>query len=205
MQATVTHIKPYQNEVGIMAWGQGQQGQSQVCQFVSQVVVILAGSLTRLILAHMSAACVLILVVYHVIKETVWLCLTMKTYFLGVQNYIEWILLTTATIFVVFVYINDCGCPSSWQWQIGIFAIFLGWLNMIFFASNIPWISIYVIMFREIFLTFFKLLLFALLLITAFSIVLFMMFYNPTPTAKVRDHNVMKYIKYFLLLDILIF
>ena len=143
------------------------------------------GSLSRLLIAYMSAACVLILAAFHIIREIVWLFLNVKAYFSSLQNYIEWLLYCTATVFVIFVYINYCGCPSSWQWQIGIFCVFLAWLNLIFFASNIPGISLYVIMFKEIFLTFFKLILFALLLITAFSLILFMMFHNPTPTAKV--------------------
>ena len=138
----------------------------------------------------MSAACVLILVAYHVIIESIWLSINIRIYFLDHDNYVEWIFYITATIFVVPVYVNDCGCPSSWQWQIGIFCVFIGWRNVVVLTSNIPWLSLYVIMFREIFITFLELILFALLLITAFSIILFMMFYNPTPTAKVSSNYI---------------
>ncbi len=132
----------------------------------------------------MSAACVIILAVYHMLREIFWLILSGRAYFFSVQNYVEWVIYITSIIFVVFVYINDCGCPSSWQWQIGFFCVFLGWLNLIFSANNVPGISLYVIMFKEIAITFWNLIIFAFLLILAFSIILFMMFHNPA-SAKV--------------------
>lgn len=144
-----------------------------------------AGSQSRYIVAYVCAASVIVLAIYHLIREVIWFYCTVKTYLFQPQNYVEWVLYITAIIFVVFVFFNDCGCPSRWQWQVGITSIFLGWLNLIFVASQFPMISIYVIMFREIFYTFSKLILFALLLISAFSLLLFMMFHNPTSTAMV--------------------
>ena len=143
------------------------------------------GSQAQFITAYVCAACVILLTICHMIMEVIWLCFTYKTYFLQILNYILWVLYITSIIFVSFVFINDCGCPSLWQWQVGIVSIFLGWLNLIFVASHIPTISIYVIMFRDIFFTFSQLIMFALLLISAFSLILFMMFHNPTSTAKV--------------------
>ena len=135
-----------------------------------------AGSL---ITAYVLAACTMILAFYHLIKEAVW-CYhsTPIAYLKSIQNYNELVLYSLSMVFV-FIFLNRCGCPTGWQWQIGIFVIFLGWINMIFFASNFPGTAIYVIMFKEIFLTFFRLTLFAVLLVLAFSLILFMMFYDP--------------------------
>lgn len=136
----------------------------------------LAGSYAKLIATYTFAGCVIILAIYHLIKEFIWLIYTRRKYFCDIQNYTE-IPLFTASIAFVFVF-DQC-CPQSWQWQIGIIVIFLGWINLIFFASNFPLTAVYVIMFKTIVVTFLKLLLFALLLIIAFSLILFMMFHNP--------------------------
>ena len=113
------------------------------------------------------------------------MCFTGWKYFYNIYHYLEWILFHLSIIFVVFVFINDCGCPFQWQWQVGIVSVFLGWINLIFLMSNIPVISLYVIMFREIFFTFSTLIVFAVVLISAFSLVLFMMFHDPTSSARV--------------------
>ena len=145
-----------------------------------------AGIVASQIVAYMSAACVLILIGYHVICEICWLMVTGPSYFKELWNWVQWLLYITATLFVIPVYINHCGCASHWQWQVGIVSVLLVWLDLIMSASNIPGISLFVIMFREIASTFFRLIFFALLLIIAFTLMLFMMFHNPTHTAKVQ-------------------
>ena len=82
---------------------------------------------------------------------------------------------------IVFVsnFFTDCGCPTIWQWNIGIFVVFLAWINMLLIASEIPWIGIYVIIFKNIVLTFMKMILFSLILIVGFTFVLFMIFFDP--------------------------
>jgi hypothetical protein len=129
---------------------------------------------------------VIIFSVFLTFREIVWLWYKTRDYFGDVQNYIQWCLYVTAIVFVSSVFTHNCGCPEPWQWQVGIAAIFLAWLNFIFLASHFPVITLYVIIFRDIFITYFKLLLFALLLVSSFSIILFMMFYNPTDSARVR-------------------
>lgn len=119
------------------------------------------------------------------LREVVWLIFKSRDYIYNIQNYIQWGLYITAIVFVSTMFINDCGCPAIWQWQVGIASIFLGWLNFVFLAAHFPVITLYVIIFRDIFITYFKLLLFALLLISSFSIILFMMFHDPTPSARV--------------------
>ena len=148
------------------------------------------GSGSTVTRTYTTATCVIFLVVYHIIIEIILFCSSttifvrtrncLKTpYIRNPQNYVKLILYAMSIIFV-FVFFNDCGCPTNAQWQIGLIAMFLGWLNLIFLAYNFPGTGLYVIMFKTIFFTFFKLVLFAVLLIYAFSVILFMMFHDPT-------------------------
>ena len=149
-------------------------------------LIFFTGSFSNLVATYAFATAVVILSLYHLVKEVVWLVFSKADYFKDFQNFNEVVLYLLSVPFV-FVFASDCGCPEMWQWQIGIVAIFLAWVNMIFFAYNFPGTGVYVIMFKKIFLTFFKLTVFAFLLIAAFSLVLFMMFHNPS--AKVYTYQ----------------
>ena len=90
------------------------------------------------------------------------------------------LLLFTLSIVYVFIFPNNCGCPMDWQWNIGIFAVFLSWFNLLFFTAEIPHTGTYVLIFKEILVTFLKLISFSIILVAGFSFVLFMMFFNPS-------------------------
>ena len=122
---------------------------------------------------------VIVLAVFHLAKELYQAIRTGLEYIQSFQNWNE-IFLFPLSIIYVFIFANDCGCPTIWQWQVGIFAVFLAWINLIIIAAEIPRIGIFVLNFKEIFITFMKLVLFSLILVAAFAIVLFMMFYSPT-------------------------
>ena len=51
-------------------------------------------------------------------------------------NWLEVILFISSLIFVS-VY-NDCQCTAKWQWQIGIIAVFLAWIDFIIFIRKLP-------------------------------------------------------------------
>jgi hypothetical protein len=99
-------------------------------------------------------------------------------YFLELQNWNELLLFPLAILFV-FVFANDCGCPASWQWQVGIFTLFLAWMNLLFICAEFPKTGTYVIVFKRILVTFLKLSFFSLILLIGFALILIMMFYNP--------------------------
>ena len=122
---------------------------------------------------------VIVLAILHLAKEVYQAVQAKFDYFRSLQNWNELILFLLSIIYV-FIFANDCGCPTMWQWQVGIFAVFLAWINLIIIAAEIPRIGIFVLIFKEIFITFMKLVLFSLILVAAFAIVLFMMFYSPT-------------------------
>jgi transient receptor potential cation channel subfamily A protein 1 len=94
-------------------------------------------------------------------------------------NWIELTLFTTSIIFVV-IFFTDCLCPMGWQWQLGAMAVFLGWLDLILFLRKLlPLTGIYIVMFVDIFYTFCRLFVFALLLVIAFGLSFYMAFNEP--------------------------
>ena len=99
-------------------------------------------------------------------------------YFQDWVNWMEWCLLVCCIIFVS-VFHSECLCASTWQWQIGIVAVFLGWIELIFFLSKLPLVGLYIVMFLEILKTILKLLLFSFLLMTAFGLAFYMAFSEP--------------------------
>ena len=67
-------------------------------------------------------------------------------------------------------------CPLEWQWQIGVVAILLAWINLIRFCVKFPSTGIYIIMFGHIVLTFLKVIVLSMLLLTTFAITFYMIF-----------------------------
>ena len=107
-------------------------------------------------------------------------------YFLDWVNYIEVPLFTFSIIFCA-VFGATCLCPYNFQWQFGILAVLLGWLNLIFFLRNLPKIGIYIGMLLHISRTFLKTGILAFLLILAFSFAFYMAFFDPTLFVSLRQ------------------
>lgn len=115
---------------------------------------------------------------YHLLIEAFQIIYSAKEYLQDAQNYIQLPLFFFTVIFA-FIFPNHCGCPKDWQWQIGIFCVFLAWINLINFASKFPSTGVYVLVFKQISITFLKLASFSIILVLAFSLILFMMFHSP--------------------------
>lgn len=98
-----------------------------------------------------------------------------------IKDWINWMenLIFAFSIVFVWVFHTDCYCQYSWQWQIGVMAVFLAWINMIIFISKLPLTGIYVVMFLDIFYTFMRMVLLSLLLVLSFSFAFYMLFYKP--------------------------
>ena len=124
------------------------------------------------------AVLVVIMAVFRLILEGIQLWSNWSTYVKDWINYLEIVLYLTSITFV-WVFHYDCLCPSTWQWQLGVAAVFLGWANLIVFVSNIPFIGIYVLMFRHIFFTFLKVLIVSILLIVTFGLAFYLAFSQP--------------------------
>ena len=108
---------------------------------------------------------------YQVVKMKV-------NYFTSLVNWIE-ICLYILTFIFVWIFHDKCLCPFRWQWQLGIIAVFLAWINLVIFFSKFPLTGVYVLMFTTICQTFIRILFFSLLLVTAFALTFFLTFHEP--------------------------
>ena len=100
-------------------------------------------------------------------------------YFISLVNWMELTLYILSIIFVL-VFHDKCLCPFRWQWQIGIVAVFLAWINLMIFFSKFPLTGVYVLMFTTICYTFLKILVLSLLLVIAFALTFFLIFHEPS-------------------------
>ena len=104
--------------------------------------------------------------------------LQFKQYLMDLTNFLE-LLLYSSTLIFVSVFDTQCLCPTNWQWQFGILAVFLGWINLLLFFQKFPGIGIYIIMFLKICTTFLRTVVLLLLLLTAFGLAFYMAFDEP--------------------------
>ena len=137
--------------------------------------IFIAGARGQLPLAFIFA---IVTIALAVVLEILQLIRYRWAYFKELRNYGE-LLLYILSIIHAFVFFNECGCPLVWQWQIGIFAVLLGWMNLIAYAARFPRTGIYVLIFYKILTTFLKLISFSILLVLGFSVILFMTFNDP--------------------------
>ena len=99
-------------------------------------------------------------------------------------NYLE-VILYGSTIVFIFIFLEPCYCPRSWQWQIGAVVVFLAWIDLISRIRKLPLTGIYVLMFINIFYSFWKMAILSILLILSFSFSFYMLFNDPTITTGV--------------------
>ena len=136
------------------------------------------GPIARQVFTYLFAVLLILLSVYHLMREGCQIIYYGSEYIYQLQNYVEFFLYILSITFV-FVFFNDCGCPKEWQWKIGLLAMLTAWTNAIFFAFKFPAIGIFVLIFYKIVITFLKVALFSLVLILGFSFILLMVFHNP--------------------------
>lgn len=113
--------------------------------------------------------------VFHLALEGIQTWSNFSAYIKNWINHLEMVLYLTSIVFL-WVFHFDCLCPTAWQWQLGVVAVFLGWANLIVFVSDIPFIGIYVFMFHHILFTFLKVLIFSVLLIVKFGLTFYFAF-----------------------------
>ena len=135
-------------------------------------------SSVRLIFVYICSGIVIFMALIRLILEVIQLILQFPRYFLDWINWVEVVLVITSIIFV-WVFHVDCLCPLEWQWQIGVVAVFLGWIVLIAFVSKFPLTGIYVLMFVNVLYTFLKVLLLSILLVVAFGLSFYLAFTQP--------------------------
>ena len=132
----------------------------------------------RLVFIYICSIIVIFMALIRLILEAIQLILQFPHYFLDWVNWVEVLLIITSIMFV-WVFHVDCLCPLDWQWQIGVVAVFLGWIVLIIFVSKFPLTGIYVLMFVNILYTFIKVLLLSILLVVAFGLAFYLAFSQP--------------------------
>ena len=139
-------------------------------------------SSTTLHFVFASAVIVIFLVVIHLFMKGFQLCHESKSYICNWVNLLVNIFeisLYVLSIMFVSVFWTPCMCLQKWQWQIGVIAILLAWVNLIRLSAKFPSMGIYIIMFGNIILTFLKVIILSVLLLSTFAITFHMIFSEP--------------------------
>ena len=134
---------------------------------------------------YFAPAVVILFAVCRLVLEFAQLIFLRLSYVTDWVNWME-IALFICSIIFVWVYNTECQCVLDWQWSFGVVAVFVGWINLLVFISKFPLTGIYVLMFVKILYTFLKMLILTLLLVIAFGLTFFMIFFDPA--ANVRGH-----------------
>jgi len=80
---------------------------------------------------------------------------------------------------VVFVFATPCLCLYNWQWQVGVIAILLSWIGLVSFLQKWPVTGVYILMFINTIQSFLKIGFLAVLLVIAFGLAFYMLFFEP--------------------------
>jgi len=96
-------------------------------------------------------------------------------------DWVNWLEIPLYLLSIIFTYVFDtpCLCVYSWQWQIGVVAVFLGWVGLIAFLQKWPVTGVYALMFVNILVSFMKIAFLALLLVIAFALAFYMLLFQP--------------------------
>ena len=100
-------------------------------------------------------------------------------YLLDFENCLELLIYVLSVAFVTQDLISECFCPDRATWTVGIIAVFLGWMNLMFFLRRVPSTGITISIMFNIFTTFVKLVFLAALLIFAFALPFHMLLMIP--------------------------
>ena len=141
-------------------------------------IILIGVSTVRQSFIYISAIVVVIVSLCRLVLEGIQCVKQRAHYILDWINWMEIVLYVSSIIFVWVFHVN-CLCPFTWQWQIGVVAVFLGWIDLIVFISKFPLTGIYVLMFVKILYTFLKILILAVLLVLAFGLTFYLAFTQP--------------------------
>ena len=100
-------------------------------------------------------------------------------YLLDFENWLEISIYVLSVTFVTQDLISECFCPDRATWTVGIIAVFLAWMNLMFFLRRVPSTGITISIMFNIFTTFMKLVFLAALLIFAFALPFYMLLVIP--------------------------
>ena len=97
-------------------------------------------------------------------------------YLKEIENYLELLLIVSTAIFAIAGHAADCFCVSSFSWQFGAAALFLGWIDLIVYLKKLPLTGIRINMLQSVVITFVKLFYLPAILVIAFALPFYMLF-----------------------------
>ncbi|KAL5265325.1 hypothetical protein ACHWQZ_G006160 [Mnemiopsis leidyi] len=90
--------------------------------------------------------------------------------YFSVMNFIELVLFGSSIYFCHTVFYGLQIIKYRPQWQMGVFSVFIAWMNLIMFLRKFPRIGIYIVMFVTVLLTFLQIMIILLIFIVAFAL-----------------------------------
>lgn len=111
-------------------------------------------------------------------------------YFRDPTNWVEVALFSLATVFAFWLVMPTSRdlCITHQSWQIGVFVMWLSWIEFIFISTQFQIIGVYAIMFTKVFKTLVKLVPLSLMLISGFGLSFHILLYQPQ--IQVRSYTV---------------
>ena len=100
-------------------------------------------------------------------------------YILDLENWLEILIFVLSIVFVIYHIDSNCSCPDRRTWTVGILAVFLGYMDLIFYLRRVPITGITISIMYNIFTTFLELVFIAALLIFAFALPFHMLLVMP--------------------------
>ena len=125
-----------------------------------------------------SATFTIVTAILRLAIELIQLCRHPLEYLQDWVNWLEIPLYLSSMIFT-FVFATPCLCLCNWQWQIGVVSVFLSWIGLISFLQKWPVTGVYILMFINIIQSFLKIAFLAFLLVIAFALAFYMLFFEP--------------------------
>ena len=102
-------------------------------------------------------------------------------YVLDLENWLEVLVFVLSIVFAIY-HIDredECFCPDRTTWTVGILAVFVGYMDLIFYLRRVPITGITISIMYNIFTTFLELVFIAALLIFAFALPFHMLLVIP--------------------------
>lgn len=117
-------------------------------------------------------------------KKELWLelfgAIKRINYIWDIMNWVEVSLFVLTSIFaVIALSYKETYCLAGWQWQIGVFMLWLSWIELIILSTQFQLIGVHALMFTRVLKTFLKFIPLALLLIVAFGLTFHFLLYQP--------------------------
>ena len=134
--------------------------------------------LTKCYFQRVSSVVILTLASLHLCIKAFTFIKVKFSYLLDFVNWLEASPFLGAVVFS-WTFNSRCLCMPVWQWEVGVVTVFLSWITLMTYIRRLPITGIYVLMFLDIFYILCKMVVLMLLVVVAFGLSFYMVFYEP--------------------------